>query len=318
MNPSTARAASKLNLIRLLASHPEGLGLEEIQSVTGHKSIAALKKDLGELYMIEMYPYSPTDAVDLDFDGEKVKIRLPVAVDSALPLSPKEWSFLRSLLVSQKTKENSELNRSILNKIDSVIPSGDWSPYQKTKETIIKAINDKKTLTIVYWKRDTKEKETRTLAPWLLWEENDSYLLAYDLTKEGFRSFRLDFILNIVIADTKYPTLPDTADEFLHGFKQLFGNDKENNTYAKLWITDSASYHLGLKLNLQTTGNQKQIGDTLYREFQAPIRDQNWFIQTILGYGTSVLVSEPLEIKESIRFHLQSIALSKQNLTTQS
>lgn len=318
MNPSTARAASKLNLIRLLASHPEGLGLEEIQSVTGHKSIAALKKDLGELYMIEMYPYSPTDAVDLDFDGEKVKIRLPIAVDSALPLSPKEWSLLRSLLITQKTKEDSKLNLSILNKIDSVIPSGDWSPYQKSKETIVKAIDEKKILTIVYWKRDTKEKETRTLAPWLLWEENDSYLLAYDLTKEGFRSFRLDFILDITITDTKYPNLPDTAGEFLEGFKQLFGADSENKDLAKLWITDGASYHLGMKLNLSPTGIQKKIGDTVYREFQAPIRDENWFVQTILGYGTSVLVSEPKELKDSIQFHLQSIAPSKPNLNPQS
>lgn len=318
MNPSTARAASKLNLIRLLASHPEGLGLEEIQSVTGHKSITALKKDLGELYMIEMYPYSPTDAVDLDFDGEKVKIRLPIAVDSALPLSPKEWSLLRSLLLTEKTKEDSKLNHSILKKIDSVIPSGDWSPYQKSKETIVAAINEKKILTIVYWKRDTQEKETRTLAPWILWEENDSYLLAYDLTKEGFRSFRLDYILDIITTDIKYPNLPDTAGEFLEGFKQLFGADIENTNFAKLWITDSASYHLGMKLKLESTGVQKQIGDTQYREFRTSIRDQNWFVQTILGYGTSVLVSEPKELKDSIQFHLQSIAPSKPNLHTQS
>ncbi|EMY62572.1 WYL domain-containing protein [Leptospira terpstrae] len=318
MNPSTARAASKLNLIRLLDSHPEGLGLEEIQSVTGHKSITALKKDLGELYMIEMYPYSPTDAVDLDFDGEKVKIRLPIAVDSALPLSPKEWSLLRSLLLTEKTKEDSKLNHSILTKIDSVIPSGDWSPYQKSKEIIVTAINEKKILTIVYWKRDTQEKETRTLAPWILWEENDSYLLAYDLTKEGFRSFRLDYILDIITTDIKYPNLPDTAGEFLEGFKQLFGADIENTNFAKLWITDSASYHLGMKLKLESTGVQKQIGDTQYREFRTSIRDQNWFVQTILGYGTSVLVSEPKELKDSIQFHLQSIAPSKPNLHTQS
>ncbi|PJZ81193.1 WYL domain-containing protein [Leptospira meyeri] len=317
MNPSTARAASKLNLIRLLASHPEGLGLEEIQSVTGHKSIAALKKDLGELYMIEMYPYSPTDAVDLDFDGEKVKIRLPIAVDSALPLSPKEWSLLRSLLITDKNSEDSKVKKSILDKIDSVIPSGDWSPFQKTKETIIDAISTKKTLTIVYWKRDTQEKETRTLAPWLLWEENDSYLLAYDLAKEGFRSFRLDYILDLSITDTKYPTLPDTAGEFLEGFKQLFGADSENKKNAKLWITDGASYHLGMKLNLTPTGNQKQIGESVYREFQSPIRDQNWFIQTILGYGNSILVSEPDEIKTSILLHLQSLAPSRQNFHPQ-
>ncbi|TGM72724.1 WYL domain-containing protein [Leptospira mtsangambouensis] len=317
MNPSTARAASKLNLIRLLASHPEGLGLEEIQSVTGHKSIATLKKDLGELYMIEMYPYSPTDAVELDFDGEKVKIRLPIAVDSALPLSPKEWSLLRSLLTNDLKSEDSKVKKSILSKIDAVIPAGDWSPYQKTKETIIEAIDAKKTLTIVYWKRDTKEKETRTLAPWILWEENDSYLLAYDLKKEGFRSFRLDYILDLNISESKYPNLPDTAGEFLEGFKQLFGAETENKEIAKLWITDGASYHLGMKLNLTPTGNQKQIGDSVYREFQTPIRDQNWFIQTILGYGNSILVSEPNEIKTSILLHLQSLAPSRQNLHPQ-
>ncbi|TGL24299.1 WYL domain-containing protein [Leptospira yanagawae] len=313
MNPSTARAATKLNLIRLLASHPEGLTLEEIQGVTGHKSISSLKKDLGELYMIEMYPYSPTDAVDLDFDGDKVKIRLPIAVDAALPLSPKEWAALRSLLLTnQNTKEDS-IRQSILKKIDSVLPSGDWSPHQKTKEMVQDAIHSKKILTIVYWKRNTKEKETRTLAPWLLLEENESYLLAYDLNKEGFRSFRLDYILDVSISDKDYPNIPDTASEFLEGFKQKFEIESNPESNVTLWVTDSASYHLGLKLPLKETGNVKQIQNTTYREFQTPMRDKNWLIQTILGYGTSILVAEPKEIKDSVRLHLQSISLSKQN-----
>ncbi|XDD42979.1 helix-turn-helix transcriptional regulator [Leptospira sp. WS60.C2] len=313
MNPSTARAASKLNLIRLLASHPEGLSLEELQGVTGHKSIASLKKDLGELYMIEMYPYSPTDAVDLDFDGDKVKIRLPIAVDSALPLSPKEWSSLRSLLVSNNGQEDSKTKQSILQKIDSVLPSGVWSPHQKTKDIIQEAIHSKKILTIVYWKRNTKEKETRTLAPWLLHEENDSYLLAYDLKKEGFRSFRLDYILDVTPTEETFPKLPETAGEFLSGLQQKFQTEKNIETYVTLWVTDSASYHLGLKLPLKETGNTKQIGNTMYREFQTPMRDENWLVQTILGYGSSILVSEPKEIKETIRLHLQSISLSKPN-----
>ncbi|TGM01832.1 helix-turn-helix transcriptional regulator [Leptospira jelokensis] len=313
MNPSTARAASKLNLIRLLASHPEGLSLEEIQGVTGHKSISSLKKDLGELYMIEMYPYSPTDAVDLDFDGDKVKIRLPIAVDSALPLSPKEWAALRSLLLTNQNTNDVSVRQSILKKIDSVLPSGDWSPHQKTKEMVQNAIHSKKILTIVYWKRNTKEKETRTLAPWLLLEENDAYLLAYDLDKKGFRSFRLDYILEITISDMEYPNIPETASEFLQGFKQKFETENDQETNVTLWVTDGASYHLGLKLPLKETGNVKQIQNTTYREFQTPMRDKNWLIQTILGYGTSILVKEPKEIKESIKLHLESISLSKQN-----
>lgn len=313
MNPSTARAASKLNLIRLLASHPEGLSLEEIQGVTGHKSISSLKKDLGELYMIEMYPYSPSDAVDLDFDGDKVKIRLPIAVDSALPLSPKEWANLRSLLVSEKGQENPSTKQSILQKIDSVLPSGEWSPHQKTKEMIQDAIRSKKTLTIVYWKRNTKEKETRTLAPWLLLEENESYLLAYDVNKEGFRSFRLDYILDVTLTNLDFPKIPETAGEFLVGFQQKFQKESSSETNVTLWVTDSASYHLGLKLPIKETGKTKQIRNTMYRQFQTPMRDENWLIQTILGYGPSVLVAEPKEIQDSIKLHLQSISLSKQN-----
>lgn len=313
MNPSTARAASKLNLIRLLASHPEGLTLEEIQGVTGHKSINSLKKDLGELYMIEMYPYSPTDAVDLDFDGDKVKIRLPIAVDSALPLSPKEWVALRSLLLSDTEEKDPTIKQSILQKIDSVLPAGEWSPHQKTKEIIQEAIRSQKILTIVYWKRNNKEKETRTLAPWILLEENESYLLAYDVKKEGFRSFRLDYILDATLTKESFPNIPNTAGEFLAGFQQKFQTEEPSETNVILWVTDSASYHLGLKLPLKETGNTKQIGNTMYRQFQTPMRDENWLIQTILGYGPSVLVAEPKEIKDSIKLQLQSISLAKHN-----
>lgn len=313
MNPSTARAASKLNLIRLLASHPEGLSLEEIQGVTGHKSINSLKKDLGELYMIEMYPYSPTDAVDLDFDGDKVKIRLPIAVDSALPLSPKEWVALRSLLLSDTEEKDPTIKQSILQKIDSVLPAGEWSPHQKTKEIIQEAIRSQKILTIVYWKRNTKEKETRTLAPWILLEENESYLLAYDVKKEGFRSFRLDYILDATLTKESFPSIPNTAGEFLAGFQQKFQTEEQSETNVILWVTDSASYHLGLKLPLKETGNTKQIGNTMYRQFQTPMRDENWLIQTILGYGPSVLVAEPKEIQDSIKLQLQSISLAKHN-----
>ncbi|TGL54375.1 WYL domain-containing protein [Leptospira kemamanensis] len=313
MNPSTARAASKLNLIRLLASHPEGLSLEEIQGVTGHKSINSLKKDLGELYMIEMYPYSPTDAVDLDFDGDKVKIRLPIAVDSALPLSPKEWVALRSLLLSDTEEKDPTIKQSILQKIDSVLPAGEWSPHQKTKEIIQEAIRSQKILTIVYWKRNNKEKETRTLAPWILLEENESYLLAYDVKKEGFRSFRLDYILDATLTNESFPNIPNTAGEFLAGFQQKFQTEESSETNVILWVTDSASYHLGLKLPLKETGNTKQIGNTMYRQFKTPMRDENWLIQTILGYGPSVLVAEPKEIKDSIKLQLQSISLAKHN-----
>jgi len=312
LNPSTKRALSKLNLIRLLSENPEGLSLEELQKVTGHKSISALKKELGELYMIEMYPYTPSDCVEIDFDGERVKIKLPVALNQNFPLTPAEWSILRELVQKHKSLgKNSEQIESILKKINTVIPSEEWSLFEETKSTIIAAIQSKKILEINYWKRSGQESEKRMVAPWILWEESDSYLLGYDLEKKSFRAFRVDCILKIVETKESYDSLPDSAGEWLNGFKQLFSETANQSIMAKVWVTESASFHLNQKMKLNPTGNTKQILETTYYEFSTEVKETNWFVQTVLGYGKSVLVSEPSEIKEMILERLNSITANQ-------
>ncbi|MDZ4728068.1 MAG: WYL domain-containing protein [Leptospira sp.] len=304
MNPSTLRAASKLNLIRILSSHPEGLSLEELQKITGHKTITELKKELGELYMIEMYPYSPQDCVDIDYDGEKVKIILPIDVDKILPLNPDEWILLRQMVLSNLNSDetkNKSIIESIVKKIDSIIPSGNWETNQKVKTFLKEAILHKTSVTISYWKRDKKEKEDRIVQPWLLWEENDSYLLAYDLQKESFRSFRLDCILSCINAENKFVDLPKNAKDWLEGFTQLISAEpKSNDELAKLYLTDASSYHLSQKLPLKDLSESKVIDGTTYYLYEAPIREEVWFINTILGYGKSIIVTSPIHMKEKI------------------
>ncbi|MDF3820812.1 WYL domain-containing protein [Leptospira sp. 96542] len=306
MNPSTQRTSSKLNLIRLLAANPEGLSLEEIQKVTGHKTISLLKKELGELYMIEMYPYSPSDCVDLDFDGDKVKIRLPITLNKTFPLAPKEWAILRRLVQKKKEREQNPIADSILKKIDTVIPTGDWSPYTNIRSTIIKAIDTKQILELKYWKRNTNDSEIRNVAPWILWEENDSYLLGFDTDKNAFRSFRLDCILDAKISDKSFSAIPENASEWLNGFKQLFGKPNPSAKTATLLVSESSEYHLSTKLPLVATGKTKSINNTVYKEYSTHIPETTWFVQTILGYGKSVLVASPPEIKNLVSFQIQS------------
>lgn len=308
MNPSTKRALSKLNLIRLLSENPEGLSLEELQKVTGHKSITSLKQELGELYMIEMYPYTPSDCVEIDFDGEKVKIKLPIALNQNFPLTPAEWSLLRELVQKHKSLgKNSEQIESILKKINTVIPSEEWSLFEDTKSSIIESIQSKKILEIMYWKRSGQESEKRKIAPWILWEESDSYLLGYDVEKESFRAFRVDCILKISVTEEGFDSLPDSAGEWLNGFKQLFNETKNASQTANIWVTESASFHLNQKMKLNPTGKTKTLAGTDYYEFSTEIKETGWFVQTILGYGKSVLVSAPLEIKEMILERINSI-----------
>ncbi len=304
MNPSTLRAASKLNLIRILSAHPDGLSLEDLQKITGHKSVTELKKELGELYMIEMYPYSPQDCVDIDFDGELVKIRLPIAIDKALPLSPDEWILLRDLVSRQGQKEEDSkkhLVESILKKINSIIPSETWEPHSEIRKKITDSIQNQKIIELDYWKRNSKEKEVRTLSPWLLWEENESYLLGFDLEKQEFRSYRIDCILSIRETDRKIGEIPKGAKEWLDGFVQLVQPKQEpKDRHAVLFAKDSSAFHLGRKLPLKDLNTTKSYFGETYYGYQAPIQEENWFINTILGYGTSIIVTEPKELSEKI------------------
>ncbi len=307
MNPSTLRAASKLNLIRILSSHPEGMSLEDLQKISGHKSIADLKNELGELYMIEMYPYSPLDCVEIDFDGEKVKITLPVAVDKVLPLTPEEWILLREIVSKQKTDKNfdSKISEEILKKIDSIIPSGNWEPNKKIRSEIESAIQSKNQIKIQYWKRDTDLKEERSLQPWILWDGTDGYLLAFDLVKKAFRSFRLDCILEVLITQNKHSELPSDASNWLDGFTQLIDlKNKSDEKFAKVYLTDSSSFHLGGKLPLLDLKDKTTINGEDYFLYEVPIREENWFINTILGYGKSAIIVSPFDLKTKVVQHL--------------
>ncbi|MCZ8157580.1 MAG: WYL domain-containing protein [Leptospira sp.] len=304
MNPSTLRAASKLNLIRILSSHPEGLTLEELQRITGHKTLTELKNELGELYMIEMYPYSPQDCVDIDFDGNKVKISLPVAIDKALPLTPEEWILLRDLVFAKKDSGSAtdlQLAEDIIKKINAVIPSGVWEPNEKIKSFLKKSIQDKCTIKMAYWKRDRNEKDDRYVQPWILWEENDSYLLAFDLQRKGFRSFRLDCILNAEISNEKAIELPENAKEWLNGFNQLLNHEvHEKESLATVFLTDASAYHLSQKLPLRDLHQTITFNDTEYYLYEVPIREENWFLMTILGYGKSAIIQSPPNLKAKL------------------
>jgi len=312
LNPATLRAASKLNLIRILSAHPDGLSLEDLQKITGHKSVGDLKRELGELFMIEMYPYSPQDCVEVDYDGDKVKIKLPIALDNALPLSPDEWILLRDILSEKEDPSRivdplkKQVSDSILNKIDSVIPSGTWEPHGVVRKKISDNIQNSKIIRLEYWKRNTKDKETRTVHPWILWEENDSYLLGFDLEKQDFRAFRLDCILEVTETDQETKPLPDGAKDWLNGFVQLLKpKETKDEISAIIYCTDSAAFHLGQKLPLKPTAESKTFFDRTYDAYEVPIREENWFLNTILGYGNSILIKSPAHLQKRILHSLE-------------
>lgn len=302
MNASSARALKKLNLIRLLMSHPKGIGFEELKRLMGFSSSSDLKKELGQLYMIESYPYSPMDFVEVEFNGDLVKLRLPVPLEKSFPLTPLEWSTLRSIVLGAEESKTPAFS-SILSKINSVIPTQTWNENPSLLPVLNEAIQKGARLNFSYWKRTAKDLENRSVQPLALLNQSESYLLGYDLDKLSFRAFRVDCISEPVIDSTFSQTvLPEGWESWKNQFlKQLNLEESSEGALATLWATDSAGYHLSRRLPLKKTGKSTLIQKTTYLEFQATIPEESWFVDTILGYGKSIFVTNPSDLKARIQ-----------------
>ncbi len=304
MNASSARALRKLNLIRLLMSHPRGISFEALTSAMGFNSESELKKELGQLYMIESYPYSPMDFAEVEFDGDLVKLRLPVPLEKSLPLTPLEWSTLRAIVLKALESEaNKQVLEGVLSKINTIIPTQTWTENTLIRPIIEEGIREKTCLTFLYWKRTNDELETRNVVPLTILDHLESYLLSYDLDKQSFRAFRLDCISELKLNENlNQLKLPEGWDEWKKEFLKLLNQEKTiDGQTATIWATDSAGYHLGRRLPLQKTGKTKQIKNTTYLEFNTTIPEESWFVDTILSYGTSVFLTAPKVIKERIQ-----------------
>lgn len=251
--------------------------------------------------MIEMYPYSPLDYVEVEYDGEKVKIRLPVPIDKHIPMNPEEWLQLRKLLSQTTHEDEKKYSESILKKIDSIIPTGNFEPNLATQALIKKAIETKSVLVIGYWKRDKREKESRSVQPWIYWEASDDYLLAFDLEKKEFRSFRLDCILSAELSNQATTELPESAKDWLDRFSQLISQKQvSSTTLVQLWLTESASYHLGQRIELKPISGSKSFHGIPYRLFSSPLVDEQWFVHTILSYGKSAIIHSPESLQQRV------------------
>ena len=85
MNPKTKKIKAKLSLIKILSS--KRLTLTELLKYSRYEDMKSLENDLGELYMVGSFPYTPADYIELDFDGNTVGVNLPTGIYSSISLN---------------------------------------------------------------------------------------------------------------------------------------------------------------------------------------------------------------------------------------
>ncbi|MDL5244409.1 MULTISPECIES: YafY family protein [Leptospira] len=312
MNPSTVRLNFKLNLIRHLRDGKR-MTLEELASVTGINNRKDLKEQLGELFFLGATPHI-ADLIQVDYDSETdtFGLILPFRFDSSLRLSIREWLALRKILEEvTETSSDPQTNstaRKILKKIVSIVPVAGQEALSSYKTDIQEAIRNEKSLNLEYQSRTGEKPTRRKVDPWFLFHSLEDYLLGYCHERNAPRNFRLDNILSLKISsDPISQPAGQKKSEYIREFEEFRKNRENSSGIAEIWHTKEVYYNLNRKLDLERTDETKKLNHVVYYLSKAKIREENWFLETLLPFGKNVILKSPTHLAKRILGEIESI-----------
>ncbi len=315
MNPTKFRVSSKLNLIKIITENP-GISLSKLQNYTNHKNIDQLKKDLGELFMVGSYPYTPADYIDIDFnDNETVNINLPVSVDKTIGLTINEWLAIRKILEEEinhpDTEEAYKIQyKSILEKIKKIIPYSEAKENEEIRKKIEEAIQKKKKFSFLYtgWKDNTKE--ARVVDPWFTFTEKNEYLVAYCNNRKGRRNFRLSSISSPKVLEDNISNPLDASEQNMHilEFNTFLNQSEENSEIAEILLSSEVEFNFSKYAKLEVVGIKK-ISDREYIYARTKIIEKNWFLDLLKGFGEKVILLSPEPLRKEFLASIDQIKI---------
>lgn len=306
MNPSTRKLQTKLAVIRLLQENKR-MSLEDLSKYSGIGEIKDLKKELGKLYMVGTYPYTPDQFIELDYDGDTIGIRLPVNLEKGLSLSVREWAAIRKLFLEEEIREvgpnRKKLLAGILNKIHTILPSSGVPDQNDLKKEIDDAIVAGESLQLEYRASGEDQAELRDVDPWALLSFREEYLIGYCHIRKAPRTFRLDSILRISRTGKKANQVPDEEKKAsIQRLREFLENAKGEGASAEILHTAEVYFNLHSRLHLERTSESVTKNGTRYYVSKAKIRNEDWFLSVLKGFGPNVILRSP----ENLRTRLHS------------
>jgi proteasome accessory factor C len=311
MNPTKGRMERKLGIIKILCRNP-GITLEELEKYTG-RTKSELTNDLGELFMVGSYPYTPADYIDIDYDGHKINLNLPASIDKTIGLSIQEWLSIRklveSILQEKKGKEEEAQLLTILEKIQKIIPSGRYLDHENLRGKIQLAINKGLKIKFEYQKRMETGFEERLVDPWFIFDEQTAYLGAYCNTKNGIRNFRLESIQNLEIIEMPIEHFPSSLEtrDFVKSFREFVEKTSETSEEAEILVTPNSYFNLSKILDMETIEKEVEWKGRRFRRESAKIIHEAWFLDIIKSFGDSVILISPKKLRERLKTEIQSL-----------
>lgn len=314
MNSTRERLEKKLALIQIISSNPQ-IGLDDLQEIAKFESKLELKKNLGELFMVGMHPYTPADYIEVEYDGNGLDIRLPVNLEKTIGLSIQEWVILRKLLDNEEIWSRLKTDKTVLNalkkKIADVVSYSEFQEFETVRDRIYQAIRDRKKIRFIYKGHHDAVPENRETEPWFVFGDKTQYLVGYSSEKRGMRNFRLDSMHNLEILNEPISFEPDEMDKENHmsSFFSFINEKQESSEWAEIAVLPSAQYNLSRELNMEEVKGTIVLSGAEYFKFNAKIIEKSWFLNVIKGYGESVVVLSPDSLASVLANSLDTVQI---------
>jgi proteasome accessory factor C len=309
-NDNNKKIGSKISLLNLFSTI-EKVDNSHLQYVKGNANIENILTELLECTTVGYHPYTPNELIDVEIGHKDVEVKMPLNLSKAVNLNIHEWLKLREVLEKKLENIDSSINqenlKNILKKINKIIPSIQFKNFSFIKNEIQNAISEKKVISFSYKKNSIKLEERKAL-PVFLFEETSHYLAALCLKSSSLRSFRLDRMVDFKVTDQilNYTQDEEQKNEFIKKFIEFKIESASSSNLAKILVHRSAYYNISRILVIQRL-DQKVDGFDDYILVETKIMEENWFLDLIKGFGKSILILEPIFLKEKLLNNLNLI-----------
>lgn len=306
MNSTIERLNRKLSLIKILTEN-QGIRLVDLLKYTGHKNMERLKKELGELFMVGSYPYTPADYIEIDFDGDRVHIHLPVHLTGETILTIPEWLSVQNL-VHFAFEQGEQSLVGIKQKIHKIIPASEYHDHNEDIQIIRKAIKKQRQIKFLYQGRRNKKAKKRVVDPYLLFYWQGYYLVGYCNDHKGIRNFRVEALQEPMILDESFELPSDLRDtDYVREFRSFIDRANQNSGQAEIIFQPSAWYHLAHRMNLQILTRDYPFQGEQYIHARTAIVEESWFLDRIASYGNAVIILQPKSLVQKYLTNIEGV-----------
>jgi len=283
------QTARLLDLVPFLLSH-QGISLEELAKHFKVESDVIID-DLNTLWMCGLPGYTPLELIDLAFDSGYVTIRNAAPLAYVRTMSSAEIVSLA--LGLDLLRENSEklgedqshrierLSALLRKQIGEQITIASSSSTAH-RSVVALSISQRVPVQMTYYSSNSDQKSQRLVTAYDFFQENEvEYFQAYCHSSKGMRTFRVDRIVEVSLADVEA--------EIPSGQVEKSERIRVGATVRSLDRASAEAFRLDFA--------QLQVGAGVTLEAFSP----EWLIRAIMAGAGSLAVDDPAEFRLQIR-----------------